>query len=62
MTKAVRMTPVLVRITILSSCIYVLLYINGFQIVVPKQDGTRAAFKGTFEEEIKDRALIHFRI
>ena len=55
MTKAARLTAVLVRITILSSCISLLLYISGFQIVVRKRvilDGTRAAFKGTFEEEI----------
>ena len=37
MSNAVRLSSVLGRISILSSCISLLLYINGFQIVVNKR-------------------------
>ena len=61
MHNAVRVDSVSVPISILSSCISLLLYINGFQIVVRKRVilyGTRAAFNGIFEEEKVHRTYI----
>ena len=51
--NALRLKSVLVLVSILSSCMSLLLYISGFQIAVRKHVtlyGTRVAFNGTFEE------------